>query len=183
MKALFYGASAASMAGLLMGMALKAPIAPTSSYGQQLLISHPSERAPSAFDSWTPTEGAPPAYLIEAEAPSGDDVEKALAQLTIFGGHAAPAEQPAVLARAETRRDPEPYLPSRRGDILAPAPGPDAYEMAAVALPYPGPSRWGRDRDADYEPAPDDSPRYEAYEPYDDPDAPPEPPPYGRDYR
>lgn len=185
MKALFYGASVASMAGLLLGMALEARIAPTSSYGQQLLISHPTERTPSAFDSWMPTEGAPPAYLAADAAPSGDDVEQALARLTIFGGRAEPVVEPVVLARADTPRDPEPYLPSRRGDILAPAdPAPAAYEVAAVDLPYPEPAYWGRDRAPAEEAYRDrEDVRYDRYGSYDDVDAPPDPPPYGRAYR
>jgi hypothetical protein len=148
MKALFYGAGAAALIGLAAGAAIKDPIWPGSSVGQQQLISEPRQRALTAVDSWAPTEGAPPPALTEADwgAPNDHQIELALARMPIFASQREPVAEPrpAEVAHNDLPDAPQPYLPSARGDILAPAAyvrPPDAPAPDGEAGPGPEPGR------------------------------------------
>lgn len=153
------GAAIAILAGLGLGASLKAKVDPTSSYGTQLQISHASERGRSAFDDWYPAEGAPPPVYQTAalrdDSMSANDIDREIARLM----NATRAEaRPAAYTEAwETdpvpvqtaRHEPEPYLPSSQGDILAVS----RYEPPPADAP-----RWGWGLPDDDAPVPADAP-------------------------
>lgn len=158
-KAPLLGAAIAILAGLGIGASLKAEVDPSSSYGTQLQISKPGERARSAFDDWYPAEGAPPPVYQTAalrdDSMSADAIDREIARL--MNAHPAEVRPAAYQQHWDTdptpvqtaRREPDPYLPSARGDILAAG----RYEP-----PPADPPRWGwalPDADA---PVPADAP-------------------------
>ncbi len=168
-KLLLYGAGAATMAGVLMGAALKVSVEPGSQYGQQLLISQPRAHNPSAVDLWTPAEGAPPYFSEASWQPPRSEIDKALTRLMSFGDQ-PPPPRPQVYARAEPAlADPEPDASER--DAFEPD-GPDTYRIAAGPAPAPEPIGWGwRSQSSDPPPElDDDRPRDDA--PYDRDDGP-----------
>jgi hypothetical protein len=140
------GAVVAILAGLGVGAGLKAEVDPASSY----------------FDDWRPAEGAPPPVYQTAalrdDSMSADDIDRQIARLlnatradlrrAAYGQDGDADSAPVQAARHE----PEPYLPSSQGDILAAS----RYEPPPADAP-----RWGwapPEADASYpaEPAPED---------------------------
>jgi len=122
-KALFYGAAAAALIGLAVGAALKEPVSLASGTGHQQLISSPQARTPTAVDNWVPTEGAPPPPLdSDWNAPDVQEIEQAIGRMPIFTQRrkALAEPDPVEMAHQDIDDAPDPYLPSARGDILAP---------------------------------------------------------------
>jgi len=157
------GAALATVAGLVIGFGLKAEIDPTSSYGTQLQVSKPSDRAHSAFDDWFPAESAPPTVYQTAELRQDDggaaaEIDRQIDRLLNYRRadyeRAAVAPAPAAVQSARYEPEPEPYLPSSRGDIMASA----RYEPPPADAP-----RWGWAIPGEEAPPPADAPP-EVYE-------------------
>lgn len=136
-----FGAAIATVAGLTFGFGLKAEVDPASSFGTQLQVSKPTDRARGAFDDWFPAEAAPPpayqlAQLRQEDGETVAEIDHQIARLleTRRADYDRVAYAPEPVQAGRYDSEPEAYMPTYRGDILAAS----HYEPPPADVP-----RWG----------------------------------------